>query len=136
MYDISDAASWWQPRIRYSKPAQTPATLVVLVVLWGGKPAIANNHAKYLTGYSCQLAPSNTRIFPMRIRAIAHAEEVLIAELWRRSWASVNPNVTFLEPHEHWLSRVRSEFSNPSELLVVKTKGEIGAFVVFDVVNG
>ena len=71
----------------------------------------------------------------MRIRAIADTEEVLIAELWRRSWASANPNVTFLEPPEHWLSRVRSEFNNPSELVVAETKGEIGAFVVFDVVN-
>jgi len=32
--DISGAASLWQPRIRYSKPVQTPATLGTL---WMGR---------------------------------------------------------------------------------------------------
>ena len=64
------------------------------------------------------------------------SSDALTILYWRRSWASANPNVTFLEPPEHWLSRVRSEFNNPSELVVAETKGEIGAFVVFDVVNG
>jgi putative acetyltransferase len=71
----------------------------------------------------------------MRIRAIARTEETLIADLWRRSWASANPQATPLEPPEHWLARVRSEFSKPSELVVVETTGGIGAFIVFNVAS-
>jgi hypothetical protein len=69
----------------------------------------------------------------MSLRAIARLEETPIAELWRRSWASANPHVTSLEPPEHWIARVRSEFSNPSEVVVVETMGGIEAFIVFNV---
>lgn len=69
----------------------------------------------------------------MRIRATTQNEEALIAELWRRSWASANPHVLSLEPPEHWLSRVRSEFSSPSEVVVIETRDGIGAFIVFNV---
>ena len=71
----------------------------------------------------------------MRVRAVVRPEESQIAELWCRSWASANPHVTSLEPPGHWLARVRSEFSKPSEVVVVETMGEIGAFIVFNVAN-
>lgn len=71
----------------------------------------------------------------MHIRATTQSEEALIAELWRRSWASANPHATSLEPPVHWLARVRSEFRSPSEVIVVEALGGIGAFIVFNVAN-
>lgn len=68
----------------------------------------------------------------MLIRRIAPGEERLIAELWRRSWASANPDVASLEPIEHWLARVQAEFFAPFEVIVAEVSGCVAAFIVFD----
>ena len=72
----------------------------------------------------------------MNIRATQPSEQTLIAELWRRSWASANPHAASIESPDHWLARVCSEFCNPSELVVVESSGgAIGGFIVFNVAN-
>lgn len=71
----------------------------------------------------------------MRIRAATQNEATLVAELWRRSWASANPHAMSIETPAHWLARVRSEFGSPSELVVAETVGGIGAFIVFHVAH-
>ena len=57
-----------------------------------------------------------------------------IAALWRLAWASANPQAPHLEPLEHWLTRVRAEFTPPSHTLVYETDtSDILAFMVLDV---
>ena len=69
----------------------------------------------------------------MRIHSMDPDETMLIAELWRRSWASANAYVASVEPIEHWLARVRSEFCAPCETVVAEVSGRCVAFIVFNV---
>lgn len=68
------------------------------------------------------------RIRPWR----AGAERETVAALWRRAWASANPHVEKLEPHEHWLARVKAEFVPPCDVLVMEVEDNVAAFMVLD----
>ena len=67
-----------------------------------------------------------------RLRAMASGDEGAVAALWRDAWAAANPQVTAVQPLEHWLARVRAEFGAPREAVVALVAGEIGAFMVVD----
>lgn len=55
-----------------------------------------------------------------------------IARVWRRAWASANPQVAEVAPLAHWEARVRGEFGLPCVAQVVEHKGQIAAFLVLD----
>jgi putative acetyltransferase len=68
----------------------------------------------------------------MHIRRPSTTEHSLLADLWRRVWASANPHVADVAPAAHWLARVESEFTPPNETLVIDHKGRPVAFIVIN----
>ena len=62
-------------------------------------------------------------------------DDLALAKLWRDAWASANPNVTDLAPHEHWFDRVRNEFGPPNLTLVHERDNQIHAFLVLNVAD-
>lgn len=59
-------------------------------------------------------------------------KKLAIADLWRSSWASANPQVSSLAPMVHWLARIDAEFAPPAEVIVVEEEGLLAGFVVIE----
>ena len=66
----------------------------------------------------------------LRVCAMAAGEAAALAGIWRRAWASAHRDAKVLEPIEHWLARVETEFKPPAEVLVVERDGQLLAFAL------
>ena len=64
------------------------------------------------------------------LRKAAPEDDEAIATLWRAAWCSAHPEVTAVDPPDHWLSRVRTDLGSPYLMLVREVAGQIQAFLV------
>lgn len=67
------------------------------------------------------------------LRYALEPDSQILASIWRGAWASANPGVCHIEPLEHWLTRVRTEFNAPNQTFVYEASG--GDVLAFMVVN-
>ena len=65
-------------------------------------------------------------------------DDMTVAALWRKSWASANSWATELAPMEVWFDRVRTEFRAPPKELILSLdeQGGINGFMVIDLLRG
>lgn len=66
------------------------------------------------------------------LRRATSADDEAVARLWRAAWCTAHPEITTVDPHGHWLSRVRADFGSPRLSLVWEEEGQLQAFLVLE----
>jgi putative acetyltransferase len=70
---------------------------------------------------------------PWRLREATAQDASAIATVWRAAWCSVNPNVTSVAPADHWLARVRHDFTPPHTVVVAADNHTVFGFAAVHV---
>ena len=65
-----------------------------------------------------------------RCAAFDRGDSAALAGIWRRAWASANPDAAALEPIAHWHQRVQTEFGPPCEVPLIERDGQVLAFML------
>lgn len=66
----------------------------------------------------------------LKFRPAVDVDYEAVAVLWRRAWASANPDVPKLEPDQHWLTRAHAEFSSPNRTVLILLRDSVIGFYV------
>jgi len=66
------------------------------------------------------------------LRRYAAADEVVVIELWRRSWQATYPSIDFAARLEWWRERWRGELVPSAEIVLAVAGGDVIGFVTVD----
>lgn len=77
-----------------------------------------------------RMSASQIPAFELRTRQGGPEENMVLAGIWRRAWIAANRGAATIEPIDHWLRRVQTEFGQPADVVLAEREGQVLAFMV------